>query len=105
MVEWYLVIALLAVIVSSLFLMYWLQKPIKQLVRLDGENYFERFIKPHYERGLQAGIPLAELVMMAKQAIDSSVPPKGELGLAPSSIFRDMVDQWIADNKNGQDEG
>lgn len=56
------------------------------------EEYFARFIKPHYERGIEAGITQDELEHMLKLAFDEGNPITGT---PPGAMFRDMVDTRI----------
>lgn len=72
-----------------------LQKWLRDKVM--GENYdeyLERFVMPHYSRGVDAGLSIAQLDAMWIEALQKSYDPTIG-GLAPSSLFRDMVDNAI----------
>jgi len=78
------IVVLIALIVGSFPIILIL------LVRRD----YHRFIQPHYERGLKAGLSHDELNAMVKQAIYRVKDPT-IIGDTPGSYFRDMVDEWI----------
>jgi hypothetical protein len=59
-----------------------------------GDAYFDRFIKPHYERGLKAGLSHDELSEMVRVAIYMTQNPT-VIGDTPGRHFRDMVDEWM----------
>lgn len=59
------------------------------------DEYFARFIKPHYERGIEAGISVDELEHMLKLAFDNGNPITGT---PPGAMFRDMVDKRISEH-------
>jgi len=58
------------------------------------DTYFDKFIMPHWERGLRHGIPEDELNAMFKDCVDNSY-----LDVLPGISFRDAVDNRI----NGKD--
>lgn len=57
-------------------------------------EHYHRFIKPHYERGLNAGMTIEVLDWMLDEAWRRSYPPH----INPGSVFRDMVTIWIHDH-------
>jgi len=54
------------------------------------DKYFDRFVVPHWERGLEHGISEAELNKMFRDCVDNST-----MDTLPGLSFRDAVDDRI----------
>lgn len=69
-----------------------LSRFLNWLFPFPADEYFSRFIAPHYQRGLEAGIAKEDLQAMFEVAMQYGHPIYGQ---PPGAIFRDLVDKRI----------